>query len=257
MDQVNLQGNHFQDKKDEEMLDLLVKVGLTINQAKIYLELVKRHESPASKLCEVSQIKDSKIYGILNKLEQIGLIMIRSTAPKLYRVLPLDEGLENVHHNIEQDYHDKAGAIKQLKLLLIPIFDSISPASEIAIVIRDERIIINSILGKLSAATKEIVAVTPGLESFQKLEKALCDLHEEGVNIITGIHGGISNEKLAKYPFDILPMSCEVYFVIIDDQYLYNISNWDEPGHCYAILTSDPNLIAMSRSYVDNPSCRL
>ncbi|MFW9992474.1 MAG: TrmB family transcriptional regulator [Candidatus Odinarchaeota archaeon] len=249
--------DHFQKRTDDEILDLLVKIGLTINQAKIYFELVKRHESPASKLCEVSQIKDSKIYGILNRLEQLGLIIVRSTVPKLYRVLPLDEGLENIHHQIEQDYFEKNDVIKQLKLLLTPVFDSISPVSEIAIVIRDERIIINSILGKLAAATKQVVAVVPGLESFQKLENSLRGLYEEGVELVVGIHGGISTGKQAAYPFDILPMSCDVYFVIIDDQYLYNISNWDEPESCYAILTSDSNLIAMSKSYIDNPTCRL
>ncbi len=72
---------------DLEIMSLLESVGLTKNQALAYLELIKRQSTEASVLCEETGIKSSKIYGILSKLENLGLIVVETTKPKKYRVL--------------------------------------------------------------------------------------------------------------------------------------------------------------------------
>ncbi|MFQ5976881.1 MAG: TrmB family transcriptional regulator [Candidatus Heimdallarchaeota archaeon] len=239
---------------DDEILELLQRIDLTLNQAKVYLALVRHHEAPASQLCEDTQIKDSKIYSLLKKLENLGLIVSQGGNPKIYRALVLEEGMENIRRRVEQGYLIKTKAIKELKLLLTPIFDAITHA-EIALVVKGEGNIFSQLRKKMSVTINEVTTVAPGITQFEKIEDMLQEAHDRGVKVKAGISGQDFANLKRKFPFEVLPMACETFHVIFDNQFLINISEWDDPELYYAIVTTDSNLISVIKSYID--TCRL
>lgn len=58
----------------EDQVKILTQLGLTPNQAKMYLTLAKTEKSTASQIAQNSQIGREEIYRIMPKLQQLGLI---------------------------------------------------------------------------------------------------------------------------------------------------------------------------------------
>ena len=128
----------------ELLINLLITAGLSQSQAQIFLELVKRKEASASDLCRATGIKSSRIYSILNELEQIGLLMVLNTSPKRYIIVPLSEGLHNLQELLEKDFEKRKKAIKEINIHLTPLFDSTSSIpSAMAFIIKGRKNIIN------------------------------------------------------------------------------------------------------------------
>ncbi|MFQ6087715.1 MAG: TrmB family transcriptional regulator [Candidatus Methanofastidiosia archaeon] len=68
-----------------DILKLLRKIGLTEYEAKVYLTLINKHMDGATKLSEESKVPRTKIYSVLESLEQKGWIKIYSGIPLLFR----------------------------------------------------------------------------------------------------------------------------------------------------------------------------
>jgi len=61
----------------EDKISPLLKVGLTVPEARVYLSLLELKESKTGALCEKSNVSSSKIYSILNGLINKGLVSYR------------------------------------------------------------------------------------------------------------------------------------------------------------------------------------
>lgn len=78
--------------KDEE-IQVLVDLGLTFRQAKVYLTLVWLGESTAKTLSKYSHVHRQDIYRILSSLENMGLIVKGLTTPTRWNASPIGDGL--------------------------------------------------------------------------------------------------------------------------------------------------------------------
>jgi sugar-specific transcriptional regulator TrmB len=239
---------------DFEVINLLESVGLTKNQALVYLELVKRQSAEASTLCDETGIKNSKIYGILSKLEILGLIVVETTKPKKYRVLLLEESLENLANVIKIEYETKIKTLDELKVRLSPLFDSITSVTEFALILKGKRHVMNHIITKLNTTGKSIAFVSPNLEYYEMFKATLKELANEGIKVQVGLHS-TKPLKLTDSKIEFVSMGCKLFYIIIDNNYLILITEWDDPDLIYAIVTSDNNLIHMSNNYLESPSC--
>jgi sugar-specific transcriptional regulator TrmB len=239
---------------DLEVINLLESVGLTKNQALVYLELIKRQNAEASTLCDETGIKNSKIYGILSRLENLGLIVVETTKPKKYRVLLLEESLENLANVIKVEYDAKIKTLDELKVRLSPLFDSITSVTEFALILKGQRHVLNHITTKLNTAGKSIAFISPNLKYYEKFKETLKELGNEGISVQVGFHS-TRPSKLKDLTIEFIPMSCQLFYIIIDNNYLILISEWDDPDLIYAIVTSDHNLIHMSNNYLESPTC--
>jgi len=250
--------NQISDTKDAglNILKLLESVGLTKSQALVYLELVKRQTAEASTLCDETGIKNSKIYAILNRLEKLGLIIVETTKPKKYRVNLLEEGLENLSTVIREEYDVRIKTLEELKVRLTPLFDSISSITEFALIIKGYSHIINHITTKIDLAGNNVVFIAPNVEIYELFKESINELLKENIIVRVGIYKPINLTKESQ-TFEILPMSCELFYVIIDNNYLIMVSEWEHEDHIYAIVTSDRNLIHMSLNYLETPTCML
>lgn len=242
---------------DLEIKELLESIGLTKNQALVYLELVKRNSADATVLCEATGIKNSKIYTILNKLESLGLLIVESnTKPKSYRVLMLEESLDNFTEAIKSEYNTKLKNLDELKVRLMPLFDSLSTSAEFAFILKGEKIILNHISSKITLAKKSVVLVSPCKDYYDKFKNTLNELINDNISVKIGINH-LTTQELKKFVTsnDILPMNCNLFYVIVDGSYLILISRWEDPNSMYAIVTSDSNLIKINSDYLETPAC--
>ncbi|MFX1516058.1 MAG: TrmB family transcriptional regulator [Promethearchaeota archaeon] len=237
------------DSKPDHLLNLMTTVGLSLPRARIYLELVKIKESTAGDLCRATGVKDSRIYHILTELEQLGLIMVQTSTPKLYTVVPLKEGLDNLRERLENEFNQKKEAIKELNLRLTPLFESIvSIPSTIALIIKGRKNIINKIHYELPRAENEILIRFPNYQLFFNFEPILLELQKRGVRINAGMCKMSvkdlreKSDRIPELPLTICQKCCDCFYLMVDQNYLLSVSNWNSPN-VYAIWTSDTSLI--------------
>ena len=229
-----------------DIINLLKKIGFSNSEALVYLELVKCHKANANVLCTATNIKDSKIYGILAKLEQLGLLTVELSSPKIYHILPLAEGLENILQRIEFEYFEKKRLIKELEIQLSPFFDSMLDVTDIALIIKGQINVWNQLRTRLMSAKQTITLIVPTYDYFQDLESILIELHVINIKITVGIFGKVPISVQSQYPFEIISMLCSLFYVIIDDNFLFTISKCEDPKFCYALFTSEQNLLEIT-----------
>ena len=105
---------------DDENLRILKKMGLTEYESKAYIALISLISSKADVISKKSQVPRSKIYPVLESLEQKNLIKIREGRPLEYDVIDPSESLTNYR----QDF------LSQMDILeknLIEIYDNKLP----------------------------------------------------------------------------------------------------------------------------------
>jgi sugar-specific transcriptional regulator TrmB len=246
-----LESNSFQNTNDPQLLNLMAIAGLSHPQARVYLELVKMKKSTASGLCKTTGINDSRIYSILSELEQIGLIVVQTSIPKLYMVLPLEEGLHNLRERLNRDFTKKTTAIKDLKVLLTPLFDTVvSIPTAIAFIIKGRNNIINKIHHELPKAEKEVIIRLPTVNLYLEFEPILIELQKKGIKINVGVsQKEITDSKQTH--LKVCKTTCECFYLTIDRDYLLSVSNWNSKN-IYSIWTSDMSLINITSAYFSN-----
>ncbi|UCG00935.1 MAG: hypothetical protein JSW11_15125 [Candidatus Heimdallarchaeota archaeon] len=237
------------DSYPEQLLNLMTTIGLSLPQARIYLELVKVKESTAGDLCKATGVKDSRIYSILTELEQIGLIMVQTSIPKLYMVIPLAEGLQNLQERIENNFNQKKDALKELNLRLTPLFDSfVSIPSAIALIVKGRKNIINKIHYELSKVEREILIRFPNYKLYFEFEPILLELRKAGISINAGLcqmsikELREKSDRIPELALTICQRCCDCFYLMIDQNYLLSVSNWHSPN-VYAIWTTDTSLL--------------
>ncbi len=241
--------NLHKDSNPEQLLNLMTIVGLSLPQARIYLELTKIKESTAGDLCKATGVKDSRIYSILTELEQLGLIMVQTSIPKLYMVVPLAEGLHNIQERLEKDFNQKKDAIKELNLRLTPLFESIvSIPSDVALIIKGTKNIINKIHYELLKVEEEILIRFPNYELYFEFESELLKLRNAGKRIDAGLcqmsikRLREESTRIPELTLSVCKRCCDCFYVMRDEKYLLSVSNWTSPN-VYAIWTTDTSLI--------------
>jgi len=92
----------------ESVVKKLQKVGLTEYEAKVYLSLLSDHLNSATKISEKSGVPRTRVYSVLESLENKGWIRIYSGIPLLFKAVDPRE----VFEKIQKDYNDFLGSIQ-------------------------------------------------------------------------------------------------------------------------------------------------
>jgi sugar-specific transcriptional regulator TrmB len=74
-------------------LQVLMDLGLTKVQAKVYLALVESDSSRTSAISKISRVAQPDVYRILPKLQQLGLVEKIIKKPLEYRAIPMNDGI--------------------------------------------------------------------------------------------------------------------------------------------------------------------
>src|SRR3989339_2043385 len=85
----------FKHKIDLSLLPKLVKLGLSKQEAKIYLTLIKEGVLPAKEIASRMNILPHAVYRIIKKLEKKKLVAVITSAPLTFYVLPSELALSS------------------------------------------------------------------------------------------------------------------------------------------------------------------
>ena len=82
--------------------------GLSTRQAKVYLKITQSYSVPMSEIAEEVNIPLQDVYGILKKLEKMGLVIRTLDKPSFVKALPCENALREVlcqqKKNVKQKY---------------------------------------------------------------------------------------------------------------------------------------------------------
>jgi sugar-specific transcriptional regulator TrmB len=74
-------------------LQILMNLGLTLKQARVYMAFVESGPSRISAISKISKVARPDIYQILPKLQKLGLVEEIVETPLEYRAIPMNEGV--------------------------------------------------------------------------------------------------------------------------------------------------------------------
>jgi sugar-specific transcriptional regulator TrmB len=78
---------------NDENTDLLLGLGLSLNQARVYLAILKLEKTTAGQIAKFSKVRREDVYRILPTLEKLGLIERLLGKPTEIRTTPISDAL--------------------------------------------------------------------------------------------------------------------------------------------------------------------
>lgn len=245
----------------DRIVSRLRELGLSSYEALAYATLLSHSSMTASTLCKETGIPDSKIYHALDGLSEKGMLIVQKGNPNIYLPVAPRDAVANLKEQLTEKLNEKIKEADVLTDLLTPIYDSVEKSEELelAYIIRGQKNIINRMKALIETARKEVTIFISYPEVFGELEDSLIKAKEKrriNLNI------AVTQEIFEKEDFSghgrIRLLCCASLtstdspgMLITDVKTLLTVANWIEET---AILTQDPNIVRVCRSYFDNPT---
>lgn len=186
------------------MIEALKVLGLTSNEAKIYLYLVQHPESNGYEISKNTGISRSIVYGILEKLRITGFIELIQSKSSSYIVKPIEEVNSTIGHNISNAIGILRDNIPKLQC---------DPQEDYFINISALDNQINKLLYMVESAEK-YVYISAGMKELSWIKKALLELPKEvDVHIFSM---SVLDEEL--YRFHIYSKEMDMSFIQGNDR---------------------------------------
>ncbi len=99
---------------EDERVKILMDLGLTLLQAKVYLALSQTGKTKIATISKVSKIARQDIYRIMPTLQKLGLAEKIVTAPTMYKPTPIKEGLSILLRHRAEEYTELKEKTKSL-----------------------------------------------------------------------------------------------------------------------------------------------
>ena len=93
---------------------LLTELGLTENQATVYLTLAKLGKATTTTIASISKVDRANLYRVISRLTELGLVEKIITNPCSYRALPLHEAIAMLIECKDKDCIEIKTKAKQL-----------------------------------------------------------------------------------------------------------------------------------------------
>ena len=78
---------------NDENTDLLLGLGLSLNQARVYLAILKLEKTTVGQAAKFSKVRREDVYRIMPSLEKMGLIERLMGKPTVIRATPISDAL--------------------------------------------------------------------------------------------------------------------------------------------------------------------
>lgn len=103
-------------QKEENIIKLLRSFGLTGNESRTYITLLKHHPATGYELSTRSGIPRSAIYSVLSRLEAMNLVNETGQKPRRYEPLPPDTMVDYFAHRTERDLSQLQSELEALDI---------------------------------------------------------------------------------------------------------------------------------------------
>jgi len=246
---------------DSRILSRLKELGLSSYEALAFATLLSRSSMTANALCRETGIPDSKIYYALDGLAKRGMITIQKGNPNIFRSVPPRDAIANLKEEMTEELNKKTREADSLADLLTSIYDSAEKPEELelAYIIRGQRNITKRMRALIDAARKEVTIFISHPEVYDELGDCLARAGEKhgvttNIAVTREIYENTKSTALRKSRYVCctdLTSTDSPGMLITDTRTLLTIANWIDET---AILTQDPNIVRVCRSYFDNPA---
>lgn len=250
----------------EKVFPKMLELGIPSYESKSYLALLIEPGIQASRICEITGIPDSKIYGVLDNAARMNMVEVQHGVPKLYRATSPASLLSNVKEGLKERF--AAGMIMsdELEARLHEIYTKRNKTTrageglEIAYVVNGEGNIVSKMKEMIFVARKQITLILPRKKLFGALRESLLEAKVRGVEIRLAVPEGVHNEFEEKgegelFAFRVLTEECCDTWLLVADGRLLNVSDATSDSSVSAILTKDRVLVQMAEAYFDSPLC--
>jgi sugar-specific transcriptional regulator TrmB len=117
--------------ENAELLQNLVSLGLTVNEAKVYLALVRRGSLTAVDAVKLSGVPRAKIYELLENLSAYGLCYETPGKKKNYTVVNPKEGLQRRIATARKELEMQERLTLLVRDQLMPLYNSVDQSSNL------------------------------------------------------------------------------------------------------------------------------
>ncbi|MFX0169272.1 MAG: TrmB family transcriptional regulator [Candidatus Hodarchaeota archaeon] len=173
-----------------EPAEKLRQLGLTEYESQAYLVLVEGSQMSAEKIARKANIPIPRVYGVLDNLRDLGLIVIIEGRPKKFEIISPEEGLQNLlkirKKSAEEALNQLEATSVEVKEVLSPIFwrerlrirpeDLLEPLENLALTEKQTKLLINE-------AKTSIDIFTDIFNWFDAVEANLVKAKKRGVKI--------------------------------------------------------------------------
>jgi sugar-specific transcriptional regulator TrmB len=248
---------------NDENMDLLLGLGLTLNQAKVYLAILKLEKTTVGQIAKFSKVYREDIYRILPTLERMGLIERLLGKPTEIRATPISDALSFLVSEEEGKFDERLAGMKVIvqRLSLKDWKKPLSKEESIFILIAEKKAILAKTSGLIRNSRKEVALIAdktrimPVLSQFSDEYKTAI---EKGANVRLLFEDEnldvLLKEKVAKLLGNI---SVQVkfigeplnHFIMSDDkEALITTAKESGLGESPSLWTNNKNLIGVLRS---------
>lgn len=173
-----------------EPAEKLRQLGLTEYESQAYLVLIQGTKMNAEEVANKANIPIPRVYGVLESLRDLGLIVILEGRPKKFEIISPDEGLQNLiklrKRAAEESVRQLEKTSQEVKAVLSPIFwrerlrikpeDLLKPLDNLALTENQTKKLIKE-------AKKTLDIFTDVFSWFEEVEKDIEKALDRGVKI--------------------------------------------------------------------------
>jgi sugar-specific transcriptional regulator TrmB len=248
---------------NDENTDLLLGLGLTLNQAKTYLAILKLEQTTVGPVAKFSKVRREDVYRILPALERMGLIERLLGKPAEIRATPISDALTFLVAEEKTKSDDRlSGMRSRVQTLSLKDWKQPLPGEEsIYILIAEKKAILAKTSELIRNSKKEVALIAdkgrimPVLSQFSdECKQAL----RKGAQIRLLFEGdspdGLLKEKVKKL-IDGASVHVKFYrgplnhFIMSDDkEALITASKESGLGESPSLWTNNSNLIGILRT---------
>jgi len=254
--QLALRVRGEEDNLGEDLAAKLRELGLSSFAARALVSLLANSPQSAGSICKATGIPDSKIYYALEELDKAKLVESQRGMPTLYRPVDFDQMISNLIRAEDEEHQRRLRFVDLFKRQAEPLVKARSQPGEVelAYIVKGKRNIAERMLNVIEQSRKELVLLVSNEQLWNGIAHGLAQAKKRRVKIGVAVTPNLSDAQLLRTFGDVRASSCDCNILIADSEKLITASHLDADD-AYAIVTSDKNMIRMSREYFDNPNC--
>jgi len=248
---------------NDENMDLLLGLGLSLNQARVYLAILKLEKTTVGQVSKFSKVRREEIYRILPTLEKLGLIERLLGKPTEIRATLISNSLKSLVAEEKRKSDERLLDMKsKVKKLSLKEWTQRIPEEEsIYILIPDKAAILTKTSNLIRDSRKEVALIADKAIIIPVLSKFLDEFRQaikKGVQIRLIFEGdnpdGLPKEKVKKLigiasvhvKFHHEPLN---HFIMSDDKEgLITTSKVSGLGESPSLWTNNSNLLGVLRT---------
>ncbi|MHB2152910.1 TrmB family transcriptional regulator [Calditrichota bacterium GD2] len=229
-----------------DLLKHLKLLGFTVYEAKAYIALLKQANSTGYEIARLSGIPASKIYEVLNKLQDREVIMALGSDPKRYIPFPPDEILKK----LKADY---LHSIEFLQEKLAEIYEKDGYDQHYIWNISGDENIFRKLRELISSAESEIY-ISIWAEELAALHESLEEKEREGVKIFLVLFGNSTYRLKRTFhhgrEHEIRQERRARRLAVVVDSASMMIINFKDEGLTTAAYTLNRGMVLLTKDYI-------